>query len=168
MQTTTRDPAWLGRTPYDRRVKEFVPRDFDAPRRLETPQFVLEPLGPEHNELDYDAWTSSIEHIRATPGYPDGSWPREMTLDENRADLQRHADDFRARKGFTYTVLDPADRGVIGCVYIYPLPDSDHDACALSWVRESHAELDAPVWRAVTRWLESDWPFASVEYAPRA
>jgi hypothetical protein len=28
------------------RVEEFVPRDFNVPRRLETPQFVLEPLGP--------------------------------------------------------------------------------------------------------------------------
>ena len=57
-----------------------------------------------------------------------------MTPDENRADLQRHADDFRKRTGFTYTVLDPANRDVIGCVYIYPLPDSDNDARALSWV----------------------------------
>ena len=108
-----------------------------------------------------------MEHIGATPGYPDGSWPREMTRDENRADLQRHADDFRTRKGFTYTVLDPGSRDVIGCVYIYPLPDSDYDACTLSWVRTSHAP-GPPLWRAVTDWLESDWPFATVEYAPRA
>jgi hypothetical protein len=91
-----------------------------------------------------------------------------MTLDENRADLQRHADDFRNRRGFTYTVLDPAGRDVIGCVYIYPLPESDDDARALSWVRASHAELDVPLWRAVSEWLASDWPFGSVEYAPRA
>jgi len=115
---------------------------------------------------DYDAWTSSMEHIRATPGYPDGSWPREMTRDENRADLQRHANDFRTRKGFTYTVLDPTSRDVIGCVYIYPLPDSNYDACALSWVRESQAHLDTPLWRAVSKWLQSDWPFASVQYSP--
>jgi hypothetical protein len=150
------------------RVAEFVPPDFEVPLGLETSEFVLEPLGPEHNEQDYDAWTSSMEHIAATPGYPDGSWPREMTRDENRADLQRHADDFRTRKGFTYTVLDPASRDVIGCVYIYPLPDGDYDACALTWVRESHAHLDTPLWRAVSEWLESDWPFASVQYAPRA
>jgi RimJ/RimL family protein N-acetyltransferase len=149
-------------------VDGFVPRDFDVPRRLETPQFVLEPLGPEHNEQDYDAWTSSMDHIAATPGWGDGRWPREMTLTENRADLQRHADDFRNRRGFTYTVLDPASREVIGCVYIYPLPDSDDDARALSWVRASHAALDVPLWRAVSDWLASDWPFGSVEYAPRA
>ena len=39
------------------RVEEFVPRDFDVARRLETPQFVLEPLDPEHSDQDYDAWT---------------------------------------------------------------------------------------------------------------
>jgi hypothetical protein len=149
-------------------VADFVPPDFAVPRGLETSEFVLEPLGPEHNQRDYDAWTSSMEHIAQTPGYPDGSWPREMTLDENRADLQRHADDFRNRRGFTYTVLDPASRDVIGCVYIYPVAGGDHDACALSWVRESHAQLDVPLWRTVSEWLESDWPFANVEYPPRA
>jgi hypothetical protein len=148
-------------------VAEFVSPDFDVPLGFETSEFVLEPLGPEHNELDYDAWTTSMEHIAATPGFPDGCWPREMAPDENLADLQRHADDFRTRKGFTYTVLEPASRHVIGCVYIYPVSGSDYDACALSWVRESHAHLDIPLWRAVSQWLESDWPFASVEYAPR-
>ena len=91
-----------------------------------------------------------------------------MTSDKNREDLERHADDFHNRKGFTYTVLDPADRDVIGCVYIYPLRDSDYDACTLSWVRQSHAHLDTALWRAVNEWLESDWPFSSVEYARRA
>jgi hypothetical protein len=95
-------------------VEEFVLRDFDVPRRLETPRFVLEPLDPEHHDQDYEAWTSSEEHIHATPGWEDSSWPREMTPDENRADLQRHADDFRNRTGFTYKVLDPVSRDVIG------------------------------------------------------
>jgi RimJ/RimL family protein N-acetyltransferase len=149
-------------------VDEFVPSDFDVPLQLETPQFVLEPLGPEHNEQDYQAWTSSMAHIAATPGWGDSRWPREMTADENRADLQRHADDFRERKGFTYTVLEPTQREVVGCVYIYPLADSDHDARALSWVRASRAELDVPLWRAVSDWLASDWPFENLEYAPRA
>ena len=87
-----------------------------------TEQFRLEPLGPQHNESDHAAWTSSIEHIRATPGYPDGRWPPAdgMTLEENLADLRRHAGDFTRGVGFTFTVLDPDDNDVIGCVYIYP------------------------------------------------
>lgn len=148
-------------------MAEFVPPDFDVPLGIETSEFVLEPLGPERNEADYNAWTSSIEHIAATPGFPWGNWPHEMTPEENRADLERHAGDFGTRKGFTYTVLDPASRDVIGCVYIYPARDGDFDARALSWVRESHAHLDKPLWHSVSEWLAADWPFADVQYAPR-
>jgi hypothetical protein len=147
-------------------VAEFVPNEFAVPLGLETSEFVLRPLGPEHNGRDYDAWTSSLDHIRATPGFAEGSWPHEMTLDENRGDLQRHAGDFSNRTGFTYTVLDPAEADVIGCVYIYPLPEDD-GASVSSWVRRSRADLDVPLWRAVSGWLESDWPFANVVYAAR-
>jgi hypothetical protein len=149
-------------------VDEFVPPDFAVPLGFATSQFVLEPLGPEHNERDYDAWTSSLEHIHSTPGWEDERWPHEMTLEENLADLQRHSDDFRKRSGFTYTVLDPQSRDVIGCVYIYPLRGDKTKAGVQSWVRSTRAELDLPLWRAVTDWVRSDWPLESVDYAPRA
>jgi len=129
---------------------------------------VLEPLAFVHNERDHAAWSSSIAHIRATPGFSDRSWPRPMTLEGNLADIEAHARDFRDRTGFTYAVLDPADREVVGCVYIYPDPEGTSDAVVRSWVRQSRAELDVPLWQAVSRWLASDaWPFERVTYAPR-
>ncbi|MDA0180108.1 hypothetical protein OJ997_07355 [Solirubrobacter phytolaccae] len=146
----------------------FVPDDFHVPAGLEADGFLLEPLGTEHNVDDHEAWSSSIEHIRATPGFPDGNWPRTMTLDENRADLERHARDFAERDGFTYTVLDPSDRRVIGCVYIYPDMSGRHDAEVASWVRVTHAERDAPLRTLVSRWLDEAWPFERVAYAGRA
>ena len=125
-----------------------------SPRRVRRgPAYVLRSV----------AWRSSIPATSQSLG---GS--RRRSSCSSRADLQRHADDFSNRAGFTYTVLDPASRDVIGCVYIYPLPNSDHEARALSWVRASHAQLDTPLWRAVSEWLASDWPFANVDYAPRA
>jgi hypothetical protein len=144
----------------------FVPADFVVPLRLEAPQFRLEPLGPEHNDADYGAWSSSLEHIHATPGWEESSWPREMTLEENRADLQRHADDFENRSGFTYTVLEPGG-DVVGCVYIYPPPAGRHDVRVSSWVRASRAELDGPLWQAVSDWLAAEWPFEKVDFAVR-
>ena len=126
----------------------------------------LVPLGPEHNEADYAAWTSSIDHIRATPGFPDGSWPTLMSLSENLRDLERHAEDFRLRRGFTYTVLD-ASGGVIGCVYIYPSTDEPVHAAILSWVRVDRSDLDRPLYQAVRAWLRDDWPFGSVAYDAR-
>lgn len=144
----------------------FVPTGFDPPVALTAGDFRLEPLGPEHNERDYAAWTSSMEHIRSSPGFPDGSWPREMSLAENRADLERHARDFAERKGFTYTVLDASD-DVVGCVYVYPARDGVHDANVLSWVRASEAAHDDAFRRAIADWLTSDaWPFERPLYAP--
>jgi hypothetical protein len=72
----------------------FVPAGFDPPTSLTTDRFRLEPLGPQHNESDLAARTSSIEHIRSTPGCPDGRWPPSdgMTPEENLSDLRRHAD----------------------------------------------------------------------------
>src|SRR6478736_10025732 len=84
----------------------FVPADFAVPDRLTAEQFRLEPLGPQHNAADYAAWTASIDHIRATPGFADTGWPHPMSLTDNLRDLERHAQDFAERRGFTYTVLD--------------------------------------------------------------
>ena len=146
---------------------DFVPPDFVPPASLETPLFRLEPLGPEHNEADYAAWTSSIEHIRRTPGFPDGRWPDGRSIDDNLRDLRRHADDFEHRRGFTYTVLDPTTGDVVGCVYIYPDTGGPRRASVQSWVRASRAELDGPLWRAVSDWLAAVWPFEAVAYGKR-
>lgn len=129
--------------------------------------FVLEPLSVRHNERDYAAWTSSIEHIRQTPGYPDGSWPKLMSAEQNAADLARHERDFASRTGFAYTVLDPASGDVIGCVYVYPPERDGYDADVRSWVRADRAELDKPLYELVRGWLADLWPFTNPEYAPR-
>lgn len=142
----------------------FVPDDFDPPLSFDGPGFRLEPLGPEHNERDYEAWTSSMDHIRQTPGMFT-SWPHEMTLDENFGDLVNHAREFADREGFTYSILDGDE--VIGCLYIYPDKSGETDAKVTSWVRESRADLDPVVWRSVSEWLRADWPFSGVAYAER-
>ena len=146
-----------------------VPADYIVPLTLTGPGFRLEPLGPQHNDADHRAWTSSIDHIRATPGFPDGSWPVLMSVSENLRDLERHAEDFRLRRGFTYTVRD-ANGEVIGCVYIYPSAPGAPGASGAdvrSWVSADHAALDVALYQAVSAWLRSAWPFTAVRYAPR-
>ncbi|MFB7334421.1 GNAT family N-acetyltransferase [Streptomyces adustus] len=149
--------------------RAFVPEDFVVPADLTTPRFRLEPLGPRHNAADHAAWTGSIDHIRATPGFRDWGWPPVdgMSLEANLADLRRHADDFARRRGFTYTVIEPAGGEVIGCVYIYPSRSDDHDTDVRSWVRAERAELDAPLYAAVTTWLTTNWPLGRLNYQPR-
>jgi hypothetical protein len=91
-----------------------------------------------------------------------------MSPEENLADLERHAQDFVARVGFTYTVLAPDGDDVLGCVYIYPSRDERHDADVRSWVRADVAELDSELHTIVSGWLADAWPFSAVDYADRA
>ncbi|MBB3663785.1 hypothetical protein FB384_002689 [Prauserella sediminis] len=147
----------------------FVPDGFEPPTPLVTDSFRLEPLGPQHNEADHAAWTSSIDHIRATPGYPDGDWPplEGMSLEANHEDLVRHAADFTNRVGFTYTVLEPAGDDVVGCVYLYPTSVPDRDVTVQSWVRADRAELDDRLAEAVATWLAAEWPWQRVDRCGR-
>jgi len=151
---------------YGEDVSEpFVPTEFEVPLTFNGPGFHLEPLGPVHNERDYQAWMSSIEHINATPGMEWRDWPSPMTLEENLADIEMHAKEFGDRGSFTYSILD-GDM-VIGCVYVYPAED-DHDAEVRSWVTEGRSEMDPVVWEALSGWLAVEWPFRGFSYANRA
>jgi hypothetical protein len=144
----------------------FVPAEFIVPSRLEGPGFVLRPLVVDDNDGDLDAWSTSADHIHATPGFEGHPWPDEpMTLERNHEDLQGHVDDYAARRGFTYTV--ERDGETIGCVYIYPSKSDGVDVNVRSWVRASHADEDIPLYTAVNQWIVSEWPFDVVEYAGR-
>lgn len=157
----------------------FVPEDFEIPAPLIGPRWRLEPLGPEHNDGDYAAWTSSIEFIRALPGFDEwDEWPPdEMSLEANRGDLVMHAEEFEAREAFAYSVLERAEDGeagsVVGCLYINPTrPDkrpyqAGHDAQVRSWVRADRPDLDRELWAAVSAWLSESWPFTNPRYHKR-
>jgi hypothetical protein len=145
--------------------ESFVPEAFIVPVPLVTPTFGLDPLGPQHHEQDYEAWTTSIDHILATPGFAGRGWPHPMAPEANRQDLLRHEQDFAARKGFTYAVF--SEDVYVGCVYLYPGRSQDYDVDVLSWVRAERAELDRPLHQAITAWLASSWPWHRPDYAAR-
>lgn len=150
-------------TPDPPRDEPFVPDDFDPPTDLDHPSFRLRPLAPEHNARDHDAWMGSMDHIHATPGFEESSWPHPMSVEDNLGDIEQHRDDFRARTGFTWTVLEPGgpaeEADVIGCVYVYPDDQPGSDVRVRTWVREDHADLDVLLGTTVRRWLEDDWPW---------
>jgi len=147
----------------------FVPPSFEVPQSYAWSDFYLEPLGEQHNDRDHDAWMSSIDHIRSTPGFSpqeEPGWPIAMTLEANLDDLVRHAKDFDERRGFTYSILEGDD--VIGCIYIYPSRRPSHDAEISSWVRESRADVDTAVREELATWIDEVWPFSNPSYAGRA
>jgi hypothetical protein len=149
-------------------MSPFVRPDFEVPTGLETPEFTLVPLRLEHTAADLDAWSSSVEHIHATPGFEGHPWPDDpMTFERNEEDLAGHVHDWERREGFTYSVLAAGTDDVIGCLYIYPARDARSDASVRSWVRASVADLDAALYTTVMEWLRTAWPFKNPEYAVR-
>lgn len=152
-------------------------RPVTPPTPLRTGWFHLEVLGPVHNERDHAAWMSSIEHIRATPGFtpadPDAAhaWPVPMTLEQNLADLCEYQREFNAGEAFAYSVLDStADTDaatVIGCVYIDPDPSGEADAMIRCWVRAEWASQDDALASALAQWVRTAWPFRSVRWPGR-
>jgi len=146
----------------------LVPADFVPPAPIETGRFRLTLLGPDYNESDYAAWTSNMDFIRSLPGWATSSWPEPMTIEENLRDCQSHLARARSGHDFAYTVLLPDRDQVIGCVYFKPTrPPRAGAVDVRSWVTAEHSDLDKPLHDAVTRWLNEDWPWPVVEYAPR-
>ena len=153
-----------------RETEDVFERVIDPPVALSTTWFRLEALAPVHNERDYEAWMSSVEHIHTTPGFaqPDwggDDWPTPMTLDQNLADLQHHQREFIAGEAFAYSVLDGDD--VIGCVYIDPDGSGATEAMVRSWVRASRADRDLDLAVEIDQWLGEAWPLRSRRWPGR-
>jgi len=145
-------------------------RVIDPPAPLSTTWFRLEILAPVHNERDFEAWMSSIEHIHATPGFaqPDwggDDWPTPTTLNQNLADLHQHQREFLAGQAFAYSVLDGDD--VMGCVYIDADASGAADAMVRSWVRASRAERDVDLAVEIDQWLCDAWPLRAWRWPGR-
>src|SRR5215216_6370466 len=131
----------------ERRPMTFYPDDAPVPTGLRSDEFLLRPLRAADVELDYEAVMATQEVLRRGSG---GAWPRpDFTLEENLADLQGHEADFHARRGFTYTVMDPTETRCFGCVYAYPpenagadIAASDYEAVVWFWVRPDGVAAD--------------------------
>ncbi|MGH3094475.1 MAG: N-acetyltransferase [Streptosporangiales bacterium] len=145
--------------------RPLVPPGSEPPGPPAHPRFRFEPLGPDHNAADLEAWSSSIDHIHATPGFRPDGWPeRPYTLPENLTDLEEHRDRHQRGLDFAWTVLYPDDGTVLGCVYLKPDPTEAADAAARSWVRADHAELDSELRAHLRPWFAGSWPL-TIRYA---
>jgi hypothetical protein len=146
----------------------LVPRGFIVPELLEQSDFTLRPLRITDVVKDYDAVMTSVAHLQGVFG-PSNDWPRQdLSLEQDLIDLGWHHAEFQMRRSFAYTVMSPDQSRCLGCVYIYRTSIAGFDAEAFCWIRASHAPaLDAPLLKAVRKWLEASWPFNSVAFPGR-
>lgn len=140
-----------------------MPDDFEVPATLEHPRFRLRMLSIHDLEKDYEAVMSSVAHLQ---GVWRNNWPEGLTLEQNLVDLGWHHKEFQRRTSFAYTVVEPDESRVLGCVYIYPPSKRGFDAEVYYWTRQSELAngLEEELGQALQTWFESEWPFESVAY----
>jgi hypothetical protein len=157
----------------------FYPPDAPVPTDYRTADLQLRVLRPEHVERDYDAFMSSRERLLVWSG---GGWPAaDFTLEQNLGDMHYHEDHYNARTQFTFTVLNPDESRVEGCVYIdswdtwlrgaeetaQHIGAGDDEGIVSYWVRDSALErdLDRQLLAGLRAWLASDaWAFRRVYF----
>jgi hypothetical protein len=92
-----------------------------------------------------------------------------MTADQDREDLQHHADEMAANESFNYALFDADETELIGCVYIDPTDKAGADADISWWVRDEY--LGSPVESAldelVPAWIADVWPLSRPRYVGR-
>jgi hypothetical protein len=145
----------------------FVPADFEIPGTLETREFRLRMLTVNDVVKDYDAVMTSVEHLKTI--WPGGGWPEGLTLEQDLIDLGWHQKEFQRRRSFAYTVVNPSESMVTGCVYINPTSKRGYDAVVYLWARQSELSsgLETRLYAAVKEWVAKEWPFERVAYPGR-
>jgi hypothetical protein len=148
------------------------------PPSHKTEQFVFYPLTVEHTQLDYDALMASKAMLRDWSG---STWPSDnFTLDENRDDLQGHADEFEMGEGYAYTIMNADETRVEGCFYSNSFlgiierfgveSNLDEqvkfdDVLVRFWIRAERLDEEAELLDTIINWLKSDWEFSTIYFA---
>ncbi|SRR5258708_30967812 len=146
----------------------FVPADFKVPVSYRATTFQLKPFSPDLAKHDFDAYMSSIDHLRST--FSSGPWPNEtITMADAIKDVDGEFARFNARKSFTYAILTVDGARELGCVYISPSPKAGYDAMVRMWVTKAEFDkgLEPVVIAALKKWLRAAWPFQRVAWPKR-
>lgn len=100
---------------------------------------------------------------------PEVDWPpSDLTLEEDRDDLQWHADEFEAGTSFAFLVMAPREPVCKGCLYLFPTQSVAHDIEAFLWIRP---DLEGAIFRRMEQqimaWVTDAWPFQHVAWPGR-
>ena len=145
----------------------WLPRTFVHPPRAEVDAtHHLRPIRPDDVDLDLAAVLGSRERLFGIYGERWGWPPAGMTREQDREDLQHHADEMATNESFNYALFDDGETELLGCVYIDQPDDDAHDAVVSWWVVDAEAggELEEALATAVPRWLAAEWPLERVRY----
>lgn len=121
----------------------------------------LRPITGADTDLDYPAVMGSRERLWSLFGAAYG-WPRaDMSYQDDRTDLERHAREAEAHRSFNYALFDDAETALLGCVYLDPPEREGADAEIAWWVVDDRVgtDLERTLDAFVPRWIADMWPF---------
>lgn len=148
----------------------WLPEDWDHPRfvPLSTGHH-LRPIRAADTELDMIAVMSSQARLWSIYGHAWGWPPPTMTAEQDREDLQRHADEMETHESFNYALFDADETELLGCVYIDPAEHAGADADISWWVRDARvgSPVEAALDALVPTWIDRDWPLPNPRYVGR-
>lgn len=149
----------------------WLPDGWDHPTRVDLPTgHHLRPIRADDTELDMVAVMSSQERLFSIYGKAWGWPPATMTAEQDREDLQHHADEIERHESFNYALFDAGETVLLGCVYIDPPSKvGDADAEISWWVVDScvGTDVEAALDALVPRWIAEDWPLEHPRYVGR-
>ncbi|MBH0024973.1 hypothetical protein [Salinibacterium sp. SWN248] len=125
----------------------WLPAGWQHPTHVSLPTgHHLRPIRASDTQLDMDAVRGSRERLWSIYGEAWGWPPATMTAEQDRADLQRHADEMQTHESFNFALFDETA-----------------DADVSWWVRDEYVgtELEAALDEFVPAWIERDWPLTS-------
>lgn len=145
----------------------WLPADWKHPLREELPTgHHLRPIRADDTDLDMPAVMGSRERLWSIYGEAWGWPPAEMTAEQDREDLQHHADEMESHESFNYALLDADESELIGCVYIDPTDKAGADADISWWVRDEFvgSEVERALDEFVPAWIAERWPLQEPRY----
>ncbi len=148
----------------------WLPDGWDHPTRVELPTgHHLRPIRADDVDLDMPAVMGSRERLWSIYGEAWGWPPATMTAEQDREDLQHHADEMVTHESFNYALFDADETELIGCVYIDPTDKPGGDADISWWVRDEYvgSEVESALDELVPRWIAEEWPLQQPRYVGR-
>lgn len=150
--------------------RTWLPRGFEHPSHVPLPSgYHLRPIRETDVDLDMVAVMGSRSRLWSIYGRAWG-WPSpDMTAEQDRADLARHAAEMERHESFNYALFDTQETALLGCVYIDPPEKRGADAEISWWIVDEwlgtdlETELDA----FVPRWVAEEWPLKAPRYVGR-
>lgn len=145
----------------------WLPEEWQHPTHIALPTgHHLRPIRASDTELDMAAVMGSRERLWSLYGEAWGWPPATMTAEQDREDLQRHADEMETHESFNFALFDANEIELIGCVYIDPSDDGAADAEISWWVRDEYvgSAVEIALDEFVPAWIATDWPLTSPRY----